>query len=234
MLSKLPCFLFFLASSLIAWSGLHAATQEPKNSNPIAPAPWTKPRQLSNFQALLQHSPFSLASIEESSPLSERYAITGIITIDGENKVFIFDRNDQSHQLVTKTPNEKAMALIAVIPQDDPNKMKATVSIGGETGTLSELEPTVSKPGTGPSSHFPTPGKSPYPPGAHFPTPKNNAYSPSSNYPGNSYSTLPHYPSTPYSPTSSPHPNDHRTITRPPMPNPAGGHSSLPNDDDLD
>ncbi|MBX9742231.1 MAG: hypothetical protein K2W99_01630 [Chthoniobacterales bacterium] len=229
--------LFFLVSLFLAWNGVHAISQESKNYNtPTFSAPWTKPRQLSSFQVLLQHSPFSLSSIEESSPLSERYAITGIINLNGEDKIFIFDRNDQSHELVSKTPNEKAMALIAVIPQEDPNKLKATVSIGGETGTLSELEVTPNKPGMGPPSHFPPPNnKGPYPPGINPSTHKGNFYPPSPNYPspahysGNSYSTSPHYSPTP------PHSNDRRTITRPPMPNPPGAHNVPPSDiDDLD
>lgn len=235
-------FYFILLGVACSLSAVHrsACVTAQKEEKSIMSAPWTQPRLLSNFQTLLQHSPFSLASAEESSPLSERYAITGVITLDGEDEVFIFDRNDQSRELVTKKPNEKQMSLIAIIPQSDPSKLKATVSIKGETGTLSELELSTNKPSIG-AAHYPSPyGASKgnlYPPGTHFPPPKNGtsypsyppaSYPPSSNhpgsYPGTSYAPPPHYPS------AMPHVNEPRAITRPPIPNPSANKYATPVD----
>lgn len=165
------------------------AANEKNTSPPQDLSPWLKPRELSNFQNLLQHSPFSLATAEESSPLSERYAITGVITLGGEDQIFVFDRNDQSRELLTKKPNAKSMALINIIHDTDPNKLKATVRIGSESGVITSIEPSTNNP-TGPQ-HFGGPGGPPrnmlHPgmhPGQGYPVP---------NYPGQGY-PIPNYP----------------------------------------
>lgn len=103
-------------------------------------SPWMKPRELSQFQTILKHSPFSLATAEETSPLAERYMITGVINIDGETEVFVFDRNDQSHDLVTKKPNAKSISLVDVLHQEDPSLLKATIRVNGETGVISNID----------------------------------------------------------------------------------------------
>ncbi len=227
-------FLALLFCGMIVTS--HSADAAPQETT--VSAPWTKPRKLSDFQALLQHSPFSLASAEEASPLSDRYALTGIMTIDGEDEVFVLDRNDQSRELLTKKPNEKGMTLITILPQEDPNKLKATVSIGGETGTISELELSTNKPTMGPQ-HFPPSKGNYYPPNSHLPPSKNNnSYS---SYPPPSYSpsspSMGHPPRQPYSgsfnsqgPTGAPSNNSSHVIKRPPIPSNSGNN----NFDDFD
>jgi hypothetical protein len=104
-------------------------------------APWEKPRQLSDFQFLLKRSPFSLPTAEESSPLSERYALTGIVTIGGVEQVFVFDRTDQSRELLTRKPNSKNMALVSLVREGAASvPTKATIRVGNETGTIGYLE----------------------------------------------------------------------------------------------
>ncbi|MCF7729961.1 MAG: hypothetical protein K9M81_06305, partial [Chthoniobacterales bacterium] len=129
-----------------------AAPQGPsKPENQPAPlAPWMRPRELSNFQSLLLHSPFSLATAEESSPLSERYAITGIVTIDGDEEIFVLDKNDQNRELLTKKPNKKMMSLVNIVKDSDPNKLKATITVNGETGVITSPEPSNNNPMLGP------------------------------------------------------------------------------------
>jgi len=105
-----------------------------------SPAPWEKPRDLSAFNSLLQHSPFSLPTAEESSPLSDRYALTGIVSIGGEEQIFVFDRTDQSRNLLTHTPNSNNMSLVSLIRDGDNPPQKATIRVGGNTGTISYLE----------------------------------------------------------------------------------------------
>jgi len=92
------------------------------------------------FQNLLKHSPFSLPTAEESSPLAERYAITGIVTIDGEERIFVFDRSDQSRELLTHKPNKKNMALVALVREGSARPLKASIRVGGQTGTIGFLE----------------------------------------------------------------------------------------------
>ena len=120
--------------------GLHASQERdhpPGQSQ--TEAPWKKPRTLSAFADLLKHSPFSLPTAEESSPLAERYAITGVVTIGGKDQVFVFDRTDQSRELLTLTPNSKNMALVSIIRQGN-SPLKASIRVGNETGTIGYLE----------------------------------------------------------------------------------------------
>ena len=102
-------------------------------------APWEMPRNLSSFESLLKRSPFTLPTAEESSPLSERFAMTGIASIAGEDQVFVFDRTDQSRFLLTAKPNEKNMSLVSVVRQDN-SPLKASIRVGNETGTIGFLE----------------------------------------------------------------------------------------------
>ncbi len=100
---------------------------------------WEKPRQLSDFAGLLKHSPFSLPTAEEHSPLSERYAITGIVSIGGEQQIFVFDRTDQSRELLTTSPNARNMALVSIL-NEEGSPLKATIRVGQESGTIGLME----------------------------------------------------------------------------------------------
>ena len=112
----------------------------PSTTTSTTQAPWEKQREISMFQNLLKHSPFSLPTAEESSPLAERYAITGIVTIDGEERIFVFDRTDQSRELLTHRPNKKNMSLVALVREGSARPLKASVRVGGQTGTIGFLE----------------------------------------------------------------------------------------------
>ena len=96
---------------------------------------WEQPRELSRFQSLLARTPFSLPTAEESSPLAERFSMTGIVTIDGQEEVFVFDNSDQSRELLGKSPNAKNMALVTLL-REGGIPVKATIRVGGETGTI--------------------------------------------------------------------------------------------------
>ncbi len=142
-----------------AWKGLllnslmcltHGASASPDLTEG-----WKQPRELEAFAKLISHSPFSLPTLEESSPLAERYAMTGIITIGGEEQVFVFDRTDKSRELLTGRPNVKNMSLVSVI-REGKNPIKATISVGGETGTIGFLEGAAPQAQT--SAPAPVPG----------------------------------------------------------------------------
>jgi hypothetical protein len=104
------------------------------------PTPWEKPRSLETFQKLLGHSPFSLPTAEESSPLADRFSITGIITEGEDVQVFVFDRTDQSRTLLTKKPNEKDMCLVSIVRDDGSATPRASIRVGSESGTISFME----------------------------------------------------------------------------------------------
>lgn len=192
-------FLFSLLLLLIPTAGALPAEPVP---------PWMRPRELSSFQTLMQHSPFSLATAEDSSPISERYMLTGIITLDGEEQIFVMDRNDQSRELLTKKPNAKGMALVNIIHDDDPNKLKATIRVNGDTGVINNIDlensGKGSKPGVPASpyaksgSHLPATSR--YPGAGRMP-PSQNQGLPPSNY------------------------NNRRVIRRPPISTPSGSQN---------
>jgi hypothetical protein len=120
-------------------SGLVATFLLPSFGIATEQAPWEMPRNLSSFESLLKRSPFTLPTSEESSPLSERFAMTGIASIAGEEQVFVFDRTDQSRFLLTDKPNEKNMSLVSIVRQDN-SPLKASIRVGNETGTIGFLE----------------------------------------------------------------------------------------------
>ena len=136
--------------------GAISRSSSPSSTSPQSPAsPWQRPRDLSSFQQLLKHSPFSLPTAEESSPLAERYAMTGIITIDGEEQIFLFDRTDQSRDLITKIPNSKNISLVSLVREGGSAPIKASIRVGSESGTIGFIESAQSKGGPAPA---PIPG----------------------------------------------------------------------------
>jgi hypothetical protein len=172
--------------------------------------PWMKPRALSNFETLLQHSPFSLATAEDSSPLSERYMLTGIVNLDGEEEIFVMDRQDQSRELLTKKPNAKGMTLVKTMHDDDPNKLKATIRINGETGVINNIDLA--------ESH----NKPPYPGAPTSPHSRNN-----SNYPVTQrYPVGGQMPPSPHPPLPPPNYGNRTIIRRPPIAVPSANQNS--------
>jgi hypothetical protein len=121
---------------------LMAASETVRSAADLSRNAWEKPRDLSSFQQLLKHSPFSLPTAEESSPLADRYAMTGIVTINGEEQIFVFDRTDQSRELIGRKPNAKNMSLVSLIQDGNTAPQKASILVGGQTGTIGFLEST--------------------------------------------------------------------------------------------
>lgn len=112
--------------------------------------PWALPRDLAQFQFLLDRSPFSLPTAEESSPLADRYTLTGVASIDGEAMVFILDKTTQERHMISKAPNKLDMGLVEYLPDPDPRRMRATIKINGQIATISYSDPVaqqVQQPG---------------------------------------------------------------------------------------
>lgn len=108
--------------------------------------PWTQPRDLSQFQFLLDRSPFSLPTAEESSPLADRFSLTGAVAFDGEPVVFVLDKTTQERHMLSKTPNQKNMGLVEYLPDPDPRHMRATIRVDGQIATISYVEGAVQQP----------------------------------------------------------------------------------------
>ncbi|TSA35704.1 MAG: hypothetical protein D4R65_03810 [Verrucomicrobiaceae bacterium] len=125
--------------------------------------PWTKPREISTFQFLLDRSPFSLPTAEESSPLADRYSLTGAVALDGEPLVFLLDKTTQTRQMVSKKMNQQNIQLVEYLPDPDPRHMRATIRVNGELATIAYAEAA----GQAPQPAGPQPnGMPPKPPSA--------------------------------------------------------------------
>lgn len=103
-------------------------------------APWAAPRTISSFQSLLDRSPFSLPTAEESSPLADRFSLTGAASLDGEALVFVVDKTTQTHHMLSKIPNKQNMGLVEYLPDPDPRRMRATIRVDGQVATIAYAE----------------------------------------------------------------------------------------------
>jgi hypothetical protein len=142
--------------------------------------------------------------------------LTGIVTLDGEDQIFLMDRSDQSREIVTKKPNSKGMVLLNIIHDDDPNKLKATIRINGITGVINNVDlaennrtgsraGTLTSPYNKSGSHLPATPRYPgiYPGASHIAPPPNSTF-PASDY------------------------NNRRVIRRPPISAPLGSQGNYP------
>ena len=105
-------------------------------------APWLKARSMTDFQFLLDRSPFSLPTAEESAPMADRFFLTGAATLNEEPVVFVIDKNTQTRHMLSKTPILGDNALLEFLPDVDPKKMKATIRIEGQVTTVQYAETT--------------------------------------------------------------------------------------------
>jgi hypothetical protein len=124
-------------------------------------APWAMPREISMFQSLLERSPFSVPTAEESSPLAERFSLTGAVALDGEALVFVLDKSTQTRHMLSKTPNRENMGLVEYLPDPDPRRMRATIRVNGQIATITFAEPANQQPP--PGGQQPNPGAPPAP-----------------------------------------------------------------------
>jgi hypothetical protein len=93
-------------------------------------------RSIEDFDFLLRQSPFSLPTAEESSPLAERFLLTGAASWDGVQRVFLMDKHSQERHVVVDNPNSDGMRLIEFVPDADPQRISARIQFGTEVATL--------------------------------------------------------------------------------------------------
>jgi len=110
------------------------------------PAPETAERTMASFEFLFARSPFSLPTAEESSPLADRYALTGAAAWGGEQRVFILDRTSQQRHVVSQGQGGGDMLLLEFLPEADPRQMRARVQIAGQVATLAFAETPAAAP----------------------------------------------------------------------------------------
>lgn len=98
-------------------------------------SPWLKPRSMENFKALLSRSPFSLPTAEETTAAPDRFALTGVATINERPVVFVFDKNTQNRLMLEKLEgdeNQSKDRLIELFKNTDPKNLRASVQIEGQ------------------------------------------------------------------------------------------------------
>lgn len=121
----------------------------------VLSAPEAEARDFAPFEFLLARSPFSLPTAEESSPLAERYALTGAVELDGRQQVFVLDRTSQQRHIVTKDGGTTEMVLLEFLPDPDPRRMRARVQIGTEAATIAFAEAPTGETGQNPQLQNP-------------------------------------------------------------------------------
>jgi hypothetical protein len=93
----------------------------------------------------MDRSPFSLPTAEESSPLADRYTLTGAASLNGEPLIFVLDKTTQERHMLSRAPNKLDMGLVDYLPDPDPRRMRATIKINGQTATISYSEPVAAQ-----------------------------------------------------------------------------------------
>ena len=133
-------------------------------------APWMEQRSMEKFQVLLNRSPFSLPTAEESAPMADRFFLTGAATINSEAVVFVLDKNTQVRHMLGIKPDSANNQLLDYKPEADPKNMSARIRIEGQETTIryaelpAEAQPAPQVPM---SPKLPQqPGAAPQPPGA--------------------------------------------------------------------
>ena len=130
-------------------------------------APWLRPRVIENFKSLMDRSPFSLPTAEETAAVADRFFLTGMATIDEKPVVFVFDKNTQNRLMLSKlegTENQSKDMLLEVFQSPDPKNMRASVQIEGQRTEIHFSETAFAAPAGDPMpSQHGVPGQ-PMPP----------------------------------------------------------------------
>lgn len=111
--------------------------------------PWLQPRSMENFKSLLERSPFSLPTAEESTPVADRFFLTGVATINEQPVVFVFDKNTQNRLMLGKfegPENQAKDRLIELFQDPDPKNMRASVQIEGQRAEIRFSETAFALP----------------------------------------------------------------------------------------
>lgn len=163
---------------------LAVATLKLCSANEQADELWLQSRSMEKFQVLLDRSPFSLPTAEESAPAAERYSITGAATINQEPFVFIVDKNTQTRLMLGKNPDHSGNVLLEYLPDLNPQKMKASIRIDGQVTTVAYAEVSADQQQQVmpvpmvPNAIQPPPGTPPQPGSVNPAQPQNSAQPP--------------------------------------------------------
>lgn len=146
-------------------------------------APWMEQRSMENFQILLNRSPFSLPTAEESTAVADRFFLTGAATINNEAVVFVLDKNTQARHMLGAKPDAANNQLLDYKPDSNPKNMSARIRIEGQETTVRYAElPSEAQPVAQPFTSAQTP-QAPLPPGQQPNAPTVQPATPNGNEP---------------------------------------------------
>lgn len=119
------------------------------NATDFESAPWLRPRVIENFKSLMDRSPFSLPTAEETASVADRFFLTGMATIDEKPVVFVFDKNTQNRLMLSKLEgpeNQSKDMLLEVFQSPDPKNLRASVQIEGQRTEIHFSETAFAAP----------------------------------------------------------------------------------------
>jgi len=145
------------------------------NATNFESAPWLRPRVIENFKSLMDRSPFSLPTAEETAGVADRFFLTGMATIDEKPVVFVFDKNTQNRLMLSKlegSENQSRDMLLEVFQSPDPKNLRASVQIEGQRTEIRFSDTAFASPVGEPMPPQPgAPGGQPMPPHSPQPAP---------------------------------------------------------------
>ena len=130
-------------------------------------APWLRPRVIENFKSLMDRSPFSLPTAEETAGVADRFFLTGMATIDEKPVVFVFDKNTQNRLMLSKldeSENQSRDMLLEVFQSPDPKNLRASVQIEGKKTEIRFSDTAFTSPAGEPMPPQPGAPSQPMPP----------------------------------------------------------------------
>ncbi len=115
------------------------------------------------YQHIWEKSPFVTEApvIQESGGLAQRFALTGVASLQNQPMVFVLDRQSLSRLVVTSVRNQQGLELVSVEGQGDPKQSTAIIRLGTEQAVIRyDLAALQS---VNPSPENPSPAAAPQP-----------------------------------------------------------------------
>lgn len=118
------CFLAVVPSPSATW----AAGEE------FAPQPF----KIDRYQHIWEQSPFVVETpaVQQSAGLEQRFALTGVASLNSAPVIFVLDRQSLSRIIVSHEKNVQNIELVSVESNPDPRKASATIKVGTEQGVI--------------------------------------------------------------------------------------------------
>jgi hypothetical protein len=97
-----------------------------------------KPFGIERYEHIWQQSPFVVETpvVQQSAGLEQRFALTGVASLNAAPVIFVLDRQSLSRIIVTQGKNAQNIELVSVETNPDPRKASAIIKVGAEQGVI--------------------------------------------------------------------------------------------------